>query len=66
MPVPKCTRTRHNWRRAEWGCRENPGVMDTGNGALLIVNICAHCGMQRSTIRSYCGRTRDNRTTYHQ
>jgi hypothetical protein len=63
--TPKCNKSRHSWRRAQWGCTENPGVTDTGNGAILIADICRHCAVQRSKIRSYCGRTRDNRTTYH-
>lgn len=56
---------RHRWQRStRIGCRENPGVMDTGNGAIVTVDVCARCGMERAIVRSYCGRTRDNRIQF--
>jgi Rieske Fe-S protein len=61
---PQCTRTRHKFIRAWWGCKENPGCWDNGNGALVYVDVCRHCGCQRREVRSYCGRDHDNAVTY--
>lgn len=54
------------WTRNEKiGNRENPGVQDTGNGALATYEIsAAYPGVQRVTVRSYCGRRGDDRRYY--
>lgn len=49
---------RHTWIASTQGLSENPGVWDTGNGAMRYREICA-CGAQRERIRSYCGRGGD-------
>jgi hypothetical protein len=54
-----------NWRSVSYGCRENPGVWDTGNGAMRYVEENpAYPGVERVTVRSYCGRTCDNARYY--
>jgi hypothetical protein len=53
------------WRRVDYGNKENPGVWDTGNGALRYVHECdAYPGIERVTIETYCGRTSDNKRYY--
>jgi hypothetical protein len=63
---PCCSKARHRFIRAWWGCKENPGTWDNGNGALVFLDVCLHCGCQRREVRSYCGRTDDNVLTYSQ
>jgi hypothetical protein len=53
------------WTRVSYGMRENPGVWDTGNGALRYVDEhAAYPGIERVTVRSYCGRDSDNGRYY--
>lgn len=48
-----------------FGFREHPGVYDTGTGAIKIVEANRGIpGIERVVIRSYCGRTQDNRVFY--
>ncbi len=45
-----------------YGLRERPGVYDTGTGAIKTVESNPGIpGIERVIIRSYCGRTQDNR-----
>lgn len=61
--MTKCKK--HDWRRdASIGNAENPGVVDTGNGSLLTVERCSHCGREKQTTKSYCGRNWENKTVY--
>lgn len=47
---------------APYGLRERPGVYDTGTGAIKTVESNPGIpGIERVIIRSYCGRTQDNR-----
>jgi len=40
----------HDWERDERvGCKENPGVMGLGGTAISVTDICAECGIVRST-----------------
>jgi hypothetical protein len=56
---------RNRWVSVSYGCRENPGVWDTGNGALRMVDECAaYPGIERVTVSSYCGRTYDDTRYY--
>lgn len=44
------------------GLEERPGVYDTGTGAIKTVDTNPGLpGIERVIIRSYCGRTQDNR-----
>ena len=53
------------WQPAPIGMTENPGVFDNGNGAMMYVERNdAHSGIERVTVRSYCGRGHDNRRFY--
>lgn len=53
------------WTPAAYGLKEQPGVFDTGTGAIQIVEANpGFPGIQRVTIRSYCGRTEDDRRYY--
>lgn len=63
--IPLCTvsRPRHAWERAKFGCRENPGVVDNGNGAIVITDRCRWCGITRQHTRYHDPRRR-NRVTY--
>lgn len=63
---PKCVwpRKHHQWKRFNTGCKENPGVIDNGNGALKYHDACPHCGATRITVRSYCGRTENDGVWY--
>ena len=48
-----------------FGFRERPGVYDTGTGAIKTVEANRGIpGIERVVIRSYCGRTQDNRVFY--
>lgn len=48
-----------------FGLRERPGVYDTGTGAIKIIETNRGIpGVERVIIRSYCGRTQDNRVFY--
>ena len=50
---------RHQWFEFG-GLRENPGVYDTGNGALRYVQACRKCGARRECIEPYAvGRGED-------
>ncbi len=45
--------------------RERPGVYDTGTGAIKTIEANpGFPGIQRVTIRSYCGRPQDDRRYY--
>lgn len=47
--VPDCEgHDEHDWRPGPGGCGENPGVWGHGGG-VVIVEICAHCGLKRTT-----------------
>lgn len=47
------------------GNTENPGVQDTGNGALATYEVSRdYPGIRRVTVRSYCGRRSDDRRYY--
>lgn len=53
------------WTPAPYGLPENPGVFDTGNGALRTIERCADFpGVERVTVKSYCGRTDDDCVYY--
>lgn len=54
------------WKRDEkTGCTENPGVVDTGNGALKTIEVSDQApGILRITVESYCGRSSDNERYY--
>ena len=53
------------WTRVKYGCDQNPGCWDTGNGAIQTVCECStYPGVERVTIESYCGRNSDNRRYY--
>jgi hypothetical protein len=56
---------RKQWVPAPYGAQDNPGVFDTGNGALMFIERNeAFPGLERVEIRSYCGRPNDNRLFY--
>lgn len=49
------------WKPAPYGMADNPGVYDTGNGAIKTIEESpSHPGVERITIKSYCGRDSDN------
>lgn len=53
------------WTRVEYGHTANPGVYDTGNGALMIIEECrSYPGVERCTVTSYCGRDGQDTTYY--
>jgi len=53
------------WLPAAYGLKEQPGIYDTGTGAIEIVEANpGFPGIQRITIRSYCGRPQDDRRFY--
>lgn len=45
---PECPDGYHDWRPAEGGCDENPGVQGNGGG-VIIRELCAHCDTQKIT-----------------
>jgi hypothetical protein len=49
---------RHKWEPVG-GCKENPGVMDSGRGSIVYLDTCTKCGRGRRVEASYCGRTSD-------
>jgi hypothetical protein len=53
------------WIPAVCATRERPGVYDTGTGAIKTIEANpGFPGIQRVTIRSYCGRPQDDRRYY--
>lgn len=55
------------WERdRSCGMREDPGIFDTGNGAIRTYETVAgsRLGIKRVTTRSYCGRDYDNDRYY--
>lgn len=53
------------WTNVPYGDSRNPGVWDTGNGAIRTVEENRdYPGIERVTVASYCGRTYDNRRYY--
>ncbi|MBS0551350.1 MAG: hypothetical protein JSS47_02300 [Proteobacteria bacterium] len=53
------------WIPATYGLKEQPGIYDTGTGAIQIIEANpGFPGIQRVTIHSYCGRRRDRRPFY--
>lgn len=53
------------WTLVKYGCRENPGIFDTGNGAIRSIEESpAYPGIERVTVSSYCGRDYDNGRWY--
>lgn len=49
-----------DWSAKQCGLKENPGVYDTGNGALRILLVSRdYPGVTRVEFRSYCGREAD-------
>ncbi len=52
-------------RRQDIGCKENPGTFDTGNGAMMFVDVNPkYPGVQRVSVESYCGRDNDDKVYY--
>ena len=52
---------KRKWRLVSYGMRENPGIWDTGNGAIKSIEWNPrYPGLERVTIKSYCGRDHDN------
>lgn len=50
-PDPKCTEAEaHEWVAGPGGCDENPGVFGIGGSAILGVETCRHCGIERHTV----------------
>lgn len=42
------------WTRVDYGCHENPGVFDTGNGALRFIDENRdYPGIERVTVEPY-------------
>ncbi|ATE62120.1 hypothetical protein [Thauera sinica] len=53
------------WIPADYGLKDKPGIYDTGTGALQLIEANpGFPGIQRVTIRSYCGRHEDDRRFY--
>ncbi|MBS0512203.1 MAG: hypothetical protein JSR42_13635 [Proteobacteria bacterium] len=53
------------WIPATYGLKEQPGIYDTGTGAIQIIEANpGFPGIQRVTIHSYCGRSGDDRRFY--
>ncbi|MGD9975209.1 MAG: hypothetical protein AB7S77_19270 [Desulfatirhabdiaceae bacterium] len=52
-------------RRQDIGCKENPGTFDTGNGAMMFVDVNQkYPKIQRVSVESYCGREYENKVYY--
>lgn len=51
--APECAEgCEHEWEapyELVGGCRENPGVWGSGHGSIKIEEVCAHCGICRTT-----------------
>jgi len=53
------------WTRVGYGCEQNPGCWDTGNGAIKVVlENGKYPGVEKVVVTSYCGRSSDNGTYY--
>lgn len=49
------------WKPVNYGDDRNPGVWDTGNGSLrYVADNADYPGIERVTIRSYCGRNAED------
>jgi hypothetical protein len=46
---------KHKWTRARIGLDVTPGVVDTGDGGMMFLEICA-CGARREERYEYAGR----------
>jgi hypothetical protein len=49
----------HKWQ-SSGGCSENPGVFDSGNGGMVYVSVCSHCGLTRERGHDYTGQRPGN------